>query len=275
MLRLVEIELHSYCNRQCNWCANRDIDRHSTASLMDDETLDALLVDLKRMNYKGYISFSRYNELFASFYPLQLTKIFNKILKIRNALPECTIVCNTNGDFLTTNNFFTVVQSYIDELTIMNYDNLSEAQCFERLKKLTGTDGSQIKKVNKGLYLEFGNMKVLYVVEWKNWNIADRGQSLKEYSLDEPLTKPCLEPEYFIGVNYDGTISPCCNIRNDISEHQKYILGNIKNISLKEMLESSILDKFKRKALSRHGICSTCSNRGGRYTREEGGIFYD
>lgn len=34
-LRLIEIELFSYCNRKCNWCPNKYIDRKSNIIYLD------------------------------------------------------------------------------------------------------------------------------------------------------------------------------------------------------------------------------------------------
>ena len=36
-LRLIEIEIHSYCNRKCGWCPNSIIDRQSTVKEMEEE----------------------------------------------------------------------------------------------------------------------------------------------------------------------------------------------------------------------------------------------
>ena len=82
--------------------------------------------------------------------------------------------------------------------------------------------------VNNFIYAHYENMKILYYVDWKNnYTPGNRGGSLP---IEEPIRDyPCTEPLYFIGVNYDGTISPCCNIRNDIGSHKSFILSNFGN----------------------------------------------
>lgn len=284
MLRLVEIELHNYCNRICNWCPNKlnSTRRFFTHNISQDVILN-LITDLKRMKYEGYISFSRFNEPFAGCdFNDQIFDEMNAYYYmdlIRRELPLCTFVCNTNGDFLVGNGLiFDPISRRIDELTIMNYDGLSEEECRARLIDW-GADPEKIIKVNKGLYTEYNNnMKVLYA-NWEDWNITNRGGILEEYSKEREC--PCVEPWFFIGVNYDGTVSPCCNIRNDIPQHKDFILGNLKELSLKEMLNSAKMIKFKEQAyhpktdLYEFNPCKYCSNSGGRYTRKEGGIMYD
>ena len=275
MLRLVEIELNSYCNRKCNWCPNNLIDRHSDVNIMDYDTINSLIVDLKRMNYKGYISYSRYNEPFAFLYPTSNEKSpYLNMRWLKQELPNCTFISNTNGDYFTLKGCFSIVSKVIDELTIMNYDGLTKEKCINNLRYWTANDDLEIIEVNKGLYAEFKNMKILYA-NWGDFTISDRGGVLPTYSLSESLVRPCYEPLYFIGINYDGSVSPCCNIRNDIDHHKNYILGNIKQNSLQEMLKNDKMLDFQYFAHNRMNICGTCSNCGGRYTRKEGGILYE
>ena len=286
MLRMVEIELYNYCNRKCDWCPNKLLpERQIYAHNISRDVVLNLITDLKRMKYEGYISFSRYNEPFAGcsfddnvfddndYYYMDL---------IRCELPLCTLVCNTNGDFLVGNGLiFDPISRRIDELTIMNYDGLSEEECRARLIDW-GAEPDTIKKVEKGLYTEYNHMKVLYV-NWENWNITNRGGLLENITA-EPRTQRCLEPHYFIGVNWDGTVSPCCNIRSpyEVPEHEPFCLGNLKEKSLQEMLNSYTMFRFREQAYHPDkdfgydlNPCQYCTNCGGRYTRKKGGIMYD
>ncbi|HBA02863.1 MAG TPA: hypothetical protein DCW51_02200, partial [Clostridium sp.] len=125
-LRLVEIELFSYCNRRCNWCPNREIDRHSNNIEINDEVLTKLLLDLKKSGYKNPITFSRYNE------PTSHLDIFRKRLeRIKEILPNNKLITNTNGDYLSKE----VLDLPLDEITIMDYDKIGLKKCQERLIK--------------------------------------------------------------------------------------------------------------------------------------------
>ena len=111
-VRLIEIELHSYCNRKCEFCPNSYIDRTFKRRLNIEKLYINVIVPLKNIEYSGYISFSRYNE------PLADREHLINVLKLFNLhLPKAKLVFNTNGDYNTKN------IPYAD-ITIMDYDNL-------------------------------------------------------------------------------------------------------------------------------------------------------
>ena len=109
-LRIVEIELFSFCNRTCNWCPNRFIDRHSDNQYLDTKIFENLIKELKENYFHGVFSFSRYNEPFAN-----LKTLNSRIDFIRSYFPNNKMVTNTNGDFLTKTK---ILLSGIDELSM-------------------------------------------------------------------------------------------------------------------------------------------------------------
>jgi len=232
-LRLVEIELHSYCNRRCVWCPNSFIDRRSEKKVMSEGLFIKILQGLSILNYKGYISLSRYNEPLST--PELLTE---RISQIREHLPECTIVCNTNGDYPWSG-------FDIDELTVMDYNHTKEDVIGEKVRI------TKLKIIN------------------------NRGGALNIKT--PPRTEPCYEPTYFIGINYDGTVSPCCNIRNDIEKHKPYIFGDLNKQSLSEILNSQKRKDFINQLFLKQfpDICKNCSKGAGRYTRDQPSIGGD
>ena len=110
-IRLIEIELTSQCNRQCSFCPNSYIDRHSKNKVLDEKVFKKLIKELDEHNYSGFISFSRYNEPF-----MHRDILEERIRYIRQHLDNVTLVTNTNGDFSTA-------MIDIDQITIMDYDN--------------------------------------------------------------------------------------------------------------------------------------------------------
>lgn len=257
-IRLIEIELHSFCNRKCNWCPNKDIDR-THIQWLDDKVFKKLINEI--IEYKGAITFSRYNEPLSHDIEEHLRIIKNKI--------DCKLVTNTNGDFLKT------IPPLLDEITIMNYDNIPKEECLARLKKI----GCGIYEIQDDyIYASKGKQKYCYVLRWPGRTITDRGGVLKEYSSNIRTTS-CKEPTHFVGINYDGTVSPCCNIRNDVEEHKPYILGDLHNNSLEEIFMSPkaimFRDKCAKGIFEEGSPCYTCANNGGRYTRGNGGIRYE
>lgn len=266
-LRLVEIELFSYCNRKCNWCPNHYIDRQSEKKYLDVYILCSLLYELKKNNFHGRISFSRYNEPFSDFDHLQQVCMI-----IKQFLPNITLVSNTNGDYITEEIIKTM---YIDELTIMDYDGKGRDYV---LNKLRSWNLKCIQEYNHYFVATHGKKKILYYYSWlEDAKISDRGGNLKEYSLQK-RDYPCYEPLYFIGVNYDGTVSPCCNIRNDCENQKDYILGDLHNSSLEDLMKSDFyldfIDAVTACNFTDFMPCYYCNNNGGRYTREDGGIHY-
>lgn len=267
-LRLVEIELFSYCNRKCGWCPNKSIDRHSENIEMSDEVLFGVLLSLKSHEYKGAITFSRYNE------PMSHIDIFKERLKqIKKFLPDNKLITNTNGDFITKENLEGLL---VDELTIMDYDKLGLGGCLNKLSD-AGVVVSEVKYPY--IYGRFENIEILYFVDWTdNRNITDRGGFLKEYSFKK-RTSVCHEPKYFVGINYDGTVSPCCNVRNDVEAHKPFIIGNINEESLSSILEdkSTILfvENCENGKFEENSPCYFCANSGGRYTTGRNGIHYE
>jgi radical SAM protein with 4Fe4S-binding SPASM domain len=57
---------------------------------------------------------------------------------------------------------------------------------------------------------------------------------------------PCPESDYFITIAYDGSVMPCSCMRPDNPEHQKYILGNVKDNTLLEIYHSKKAEEFRR-----------------------------
>jgi len=54
-LRVVEIAIHSFCNRKCWFCANNSrVDRHSDKIDMLDEVFLKILNELARIEWGGY-----------------------------------------------------------------------------------------------------------------------------------------------------------------------------------------------------------------------------
>lgn len=265
--RLIEIELFSYCNRKCDWCPNKEIDRTKFYG-MEIDIFYNLLNEIKNNNYKGPITFSRYNE------PMSYIDLFKtRLEEIKKMLPDNKLITNTNGDFITKENLDGLL---IDELTIMDYDQKGIDWCKNKLISV----GAEIIKIEKNyIYAQREEMKILYYTNWQDFRvISDRGGFLKDLS-SIVRTNECNEPKYFIGINYDGTISPCCNIRNDIENHKEYILGDLHENSLKDILNNNKSLMFRTMCSNGNfredSPCYRCNNSGGRYTKGGASIDYE
>ncbi|MDD3039592.1 SPASM domain-containing protein [Bacteroides sp.] len=264
-IKLLEIEIHSFCNRKCYWCPNKKIDRTCHTELNRDVYID-LLKGLK--NHVETISFSRYNEPLSD---LELLK--DRISLARLLLPDTKLVTNTNGDYLTTLEFD------IDELSIMDYDNKGVEFWIKKLSELgalvTLISHSRICAVHE-------NMLILVELNWSTrvGIIEDRGGLLHSNKLSfknerQERDRPCYEPMRFIGIDYTGDVTPCCHIRGDAEDHKSFILGNIYTTPISEILickkrSSFILDCVISDFT---GPCKFCQKDAGRYTKDNGGIY--
>lgn len=263
-LRIVEIELFSFCNRKCYWCPNKDIDR-TFFEYLDRTLFVNLLAELRAHDFSGVFSFSRYNEPFSD-----IETLFEAIRVIKTFFPYNKIVSNTNGDYITRD---VLDKAPVDELTIMDYDCRGWNWVYNRLIEWNCVN---IQKHKLFYTAQKNNMKILYYPNWPiTSNITDRGGLLKEYATWEPRWHPCYEPQYYCGINYDGTVSPCCNVRNDAA-NKELILGDLREQSLEEILCSKkaqdLRIRCEKKDFPVH--CMYCDNWGGRYTTKKGMLDY-
>jgi len=240
-IRLLELELFSFCNRTCNFCPNHYIDRLSDNKILDIDVFKKLIAELKAENYKGVISFSRYCEPFAFREILE-----DRIKYIRKVLPNTKLVCNTNGDYDWEG-------IDLDELTIMDYDfkmSKEELGYYERDTKPYIVRKMRLGKINN----RAGALEV-------------RKKFVRDFA--------CYEPSYFVGVDFNGSVNPCCNIRSDVNSHEEYVLGNLANDTLTDILlaDKSVRFRNRTKSCDFDKICLSCSKKAGRYTADEPSIM--
>lgn len=279
-IKLVEIEIHSFCNRVCVWCPNKFIYRNKNKVNMEIESYKKVLMSLKNNNFNGVISYSRYNEPLSD---IQLLKSYIGVTK--NILPNIKLVCNTNGDYISKE---ALNDLFIDELSIMDYDCKGGDYYLNLLNKI---DCNIVKIEDNFIYAQFNNIKILCYLNWPQYHqIEDRGGSLKEnvfyknnkmeWKNDKRLrTVPCLEPSKFIGIDYNGSVVPCCHVRSDNTDHEDFVLGNINDQDLVDIFYSDKAVNFRSIMSSEqfnlyNRCCRSCQKEPGRYTRNDAGIEY-
>lgn len=285
-VRLVEIEIHSMCNRDCKWCPNTRFKRDKLIQMSENMYIK-ILRELKFNKYKGIITYSRYNEPM-----LDINLLKKRLNQAKRILPTIKLVSNTNGDYLTKDNLEGL---HLDELSVMDYDCIGKRNCLDKLNNV----GAQIINIDRHfIHAKFNGMKILYFADWpKHIKLEDRGgffghkpinyisSSTKE-SIDivwrnnkDVRTSPCMEPTYFIGIDYNGNVMPCCHMRSDNPDHEKYILGNVKDNSIYEIYNSNRARKIREAAHKGEfdllKPCKFCQKKQGRYTRDNFSIDYE
>jgi len=275
-LKLVEIEIYNYCNRRCDFCPNSSVpsrQNKKSPTIMDFEVFKKTVDELLNLSYNGVISFSRYNE------PLAfdtLTKQYVEYIKSKSTIK---VVANTNGDFLNSNNI-----EIFDELTIMDYPGKGAKWWQKRLEKLSCEIILENSNNEFLFFKTLQNKDVLVFLNFKtNATVEDRGGIIKTsvVKFKNDRTKrivPCLEPQKFLGIDYNGQVMICCNMNSEF--HLDHSIGNIKNDSIENIILSEKRKKYIEIMASNDNTmflspCEFCQKEPGRYTRDNPGIFYN
>lgn len=242
-LELLEIEIHSFCNRKCEWCPNKEINR-TYFKKMPEEVFLSFLYDLKENNFRGWIAFTGYSESLA--YPELFKKRVNQIKEI---LPHCRIKANSNGDYVNKENLKGL---NLDRLCVNDYDCLG----FDKIKDKIESSGIMITSIDEEDNKINGTHPNINVVQYRiNWpkfvHLIDRAGYFEQEKniLDMPWAnnhgermKVCTEPLYSLYIDHNGKVAPCSNIRADYEGHQQFILGDISENKLSEIIQT---EKFK------------------------------
>ena len=267
-LRLIEIELFSYCNRRCWFCANSLVDRRSSNTFMPEELYLSILKQLSEINYDGEVTYSRYNE------PLSQKEVFlNRLTQARSYLPSALLRTNSNGDYLKRDYVFELrdaglnqlfVQQYLEDNEEYNHDKIKERM----LKKLKGLGipfsvMTDIRNRRIEFNLEVPNMTVHlrarnYQFEGTSRTGKDR---MAEINKEWTRTKACAAPFHNMYIDYNGAIAVCANHRFDIPHLKKGMTGHVSDGLLWDiyMNERYLPWREMHKVDSpKVGICKTC-----------------
>ncbi|HSQ98148.1 MAG TPA: SPASM domain-containing protein [Rickettsiales bacterium] len=265
-LAFVEIETFSFCNRQCWFCPNSFIDRHTHNNFMSEGMYLKIINDLAKINYSGYIAYSRYNE------PLSDKIILERIRQAKDKLPNAFLFTHTNGDYLT--------RKYLDELSSSGL-KLLKIQCYLTENEKFDVENVILPKINKmakKLNLEYEilfNKQDFFRIKYKydkmivfqeaidfNKNGVNRGDFVKKIKgIDRK--EPCFSPFFRMYIDFDASVMPCCNVRHDIPTHKHLIMGNITHNNIFEIFTGTKFSDF-RKYVEKYGEkikpCNSCKD---------------
>jgi len=308
-IRRVDIELHSFCNRTCDWCPNKNYLRNKQV-VMEDWLFSKILKELNEFGFgqdRQFVNRRTNTSTFKNFYrdftenqpvvsflgymePMSDIKLLKKRVKEASETLNnfVELVSNTSGDYISKKNLEGLL---LTTLNIMDYDcqgrdfwenKLKEAGC------LIIDDENISYHGVLALHKTIGNIRVQ--LDWpKNWLLENRGGAIgtREESLVNMNWKnnaaerkvPCVEPSYFINITYDGNVMPCCHLRSDIPFHKDYILGNLKKQTLKEIFYSDKAVAFRESLSKESGYypepCRNCQKiRNGVCTGSPNGFDY-
>tara|TARA_Y100000310_G_scaffold306228_1_gene347148 strand:+ start:1505 stop:2539 length:1035 start_codon:yes stop_codon:yes gene_type:complete len=262
---LVEIEPHSYCNRICPFCPNYFLDRRKTNNHFDINIFDKIISDLALISYDQVLRFALYSE------PLASSKIIKLITTVKKMVPMCEIDTITNGDYLDKSMLDNLINAGLNTLWISIYpkDYLwVEDEVHKRVNKIS----SRIKINPKIKYKS--DSEITWVFPNKNINITanakelnklgyDRGGSLNKLTDNNYFRdSPCRMVFSQFTVYSDGSVVPCCNIRNDYAEHNHYIIDKLDGKkSIFDVYCSNSMAEWRKNLVEvspKKGVCESC-----------------
>lgn len=226
-LKMVEIEVHSYCNRRCWFCPNASVDRRSAVHYLPVETYQQVLHELAALGFGGTLSFSRYNEPFAH------EIFFERLRQAREALPKATLFTNTNGDYVTAEALERAAAAGLDSLAVQYYaaqgdwTPQSAAGALHKTAERLGLEIVAVETSLRNVHMRIADPRLeikLVSVNWDAWRVS-RGGTVSAAHDEVRRRAPCT---YFfdkVYVDYNGSVMPCCNVRSDVEAHKGMILG--------------------------------------------------
>jgi len=244
-ITLVELEPHAFCNRTCSFCPNSTIDRLTVKTTLDHALYESILDDLVAIRYDKVLRFARYSE------PMADDHIYDMVALARHRLPKANIDLVTNGDYLDAEALNRLREVGLSVLRISVYMRKGVAWTGTAAEDEITRLGHRIAidpvwdpptPTTVGAVFPYTGMKI--VVFSHNFDEVgyDRGQLIK--GLVDPKfvrRSPCFLVFSNFTVDFNGKVMPCCNLRSDHPEHERFTLGDL------SMRRESIFDIYANK----------------------------
>lgn len=228
MFGYVTIEFHRECNRKCSYCP-KSKEKTELKGTLTKEDLGRILIDLRKLNYKGAFLISGFCE------PLLDPLIEKKIYFIRKKFKKNKIFVYTNGDFLNLENF-----NFFKKNNIKLIVSLHEPHDVNKKNK--------IKKI-KSYYSD-----IQIKENMENDYLSSRGGMVEVNRKEKKII--CIKPIVNLTIDCFSNIILCPD-----DFFSKEVLGNIKNKSIKNIWFSKRYKKV-RKILgikkSKTDLCDFC-----------------
>lgn len=256
---VLNIETSAYCNRRCSYCPVAERPRQQR--IMDDKIFETIIDEMVKIDYRGMVGLSLFNE------PLADRDILEKVSFIKKALPYCYIRMNTNGDYLTREYLDELAERGCDELLITMHmtpnetytDELAHAKLAAFFDKI-GLE-MKIKYERSGHNITcdeiYNGVRMLVVTN--NWSVdgADRGGTVEDLSIED-RQEPCPTAFREVVLDVDGNFRHCFNVYVDEKP-----IANVRESGIIETFFSDIMVDIRRRMLmfgSKDGLsCKTCN----------------
>lgn len=241
MINYIEIETCNVCNRACSWCLYSTVEEYKNRKLeyLDTNYIIKVMEELKEHDFSGIVSLFSINE------PLLDERIRDGTLMrlCRNILTDkIKINIVTNGDFLTDEVLYTMIESGLDIINISCYDD----EIFGKANMLYKIYSDKIK---------------FTIYDFRKTNYFNNRAGKVPFGEKNNHTYSfCLYPAFNAYIGWDGEIRLCCN-----EATRQIRFGNIKNQNLYDILNSKKMRECKRIIVNdrnKFPICSKCNCTG-------------
>ena len=153
------------------------------------------------------------------------------------------------------------IQCYLEKHEIFKIKNIKARIALTAKKLNLPYRETHISSALYRVDFDYKNMSLaMYARDFKV-NGNNRGGLIKRIK-SKTRKGPCFIPFTHIYIDYNGCVVPCCNIRSDITDHKKFILGNVKDENIFEIFNNESIQKL-RKILITNDIklrpCNKCS----------------
>ena len=265
----IEIEIGTYCNRECSWCPNGWDNRGKKKDFMSIKLWQKIISDLEKENYSGWLAFHNYNE------PLADPTIFEKIKFINEKLPNSKTAIYTNGDYLNKEVSSKLIDLEIKEIRVTLYPKQIEIftqQTDDKIFNLISDLNFHIDKPNivdgkRGRETKFKiNQTTFHIIIPNIKGYTDRAGKVEIEELKLPSTRqqPCYIPSHSAAIDYKGNLKLCCQIYDvGTSEYSDYNIGNISITNFWDLWNSDKMKNYRNNTAQRKfeimKICQFCS----------------
>ena len=238
LFNVVLIETHSFCNRSCWFCKFGQERRDGYKAHMAWTTIERIVLNLKRLNYSGRISWYFINE------PLLEKRIIQIVEFTRKHCPGAFLSLVTNGDLLDGKKYHQLRQAGLDALGVSVYDDKTYQKVvqIQRDKRFSIMDMRRPQVDNRG-----GNVKT---------NVE-----LFQETASQFMNRSCNRPFDMLVINAKGEVVLCCSdLYGDV------VMGNANEERLEDIWYNEKFSHY-RTTLKQHGrkglkLCDGCSQEG-------------
>ncbi|MDD4492810.1 MAG: radical SAM protein [Eubacteriales bacterium] len=269
----IDIEISTTCNWKCDYCPNKYYEKENLTMSMD--LFNDILKKIKKFKNIKYITLNTYNEpsidkffierielikkydfkiiLFTNTTGLNIEKI--NVLEKSKCIERIWITLPSLNEYeferLTGSNMYNLVINNINELIKRKFKIDFSIQGPKNLKE------ENVKKIRENYY------KILNH-EIETWETTDRAGILKtpyymNIDIKDDFLHGCTTYLNHLNINVKGEAFLCCN-----DYFQSNIYGNIKNVSIYEILNSKEAIKLRKiifgnEKADKNFICRKCN----------------